>query len=60
MQTTLETGSEDGMNLVMTGGGVAATLVAFLVHSVFEVCPKLWHRTLASLARECMDRLHRS
>ena len=37
LQTTLETGSEDGMNLVVFGGGFAATLVAFLVHSVFEV-----------------------
>lgn len=27
------------MNLVVLGGGVAATLVAFLVHSVFEVRP---------------------
>jgi hypothetical protein len=37
LQTTLETGSQDGMNLVVFGGGFAATLVAFLVHSVFEV-----------------------
>jgi hypothetical protein len=38
LQTILETGSQDGMNLVVFGGGFAATLVAFLVHSVFEVC----------------------
>lgn len=37
LQTTLETGSQDGMNLVVFGGGFAATLAAFLVHSVFEV-----------------------
>lgn len=38
LQTTLETGSQHGMNLVVFGGGFASTLVAFLVHSVFEVC----------------------
>lgn len=37
LQATLEAGSEDGMNLVAFGGGMAATLAAFLVHSVFEV-----------------------
>ena len=35
-QDTAQWGTEDGINLVAFGGGVASTLAAFLVHSVFE------------------------
>ena len=36
VQDTAQWGSEDGINLVAFGGGVASTVAAFLVHSVFE------------------------
>ncbi len=36
MQDTAQWGTEEGINLVAFGGGVASTLAAFLVHSVFE------------------------
>mmetsp|Transcript_5535 Transcript_5535/g.15878 ORF Transcript_5535/g.15878 Transcript_5535/m.15878 type:complete len:389 (+) Transcript_5535:258-1424(+) len=35
-QNALKTGSQRGMNVVAFGGGVAATLVLYLVHAVFE------------------------
>ena len=35
-QDASQWGTEDGINLVAFGGGVASTLAAFLVHSVFE------------------------
>ncbi len=35
-QDTAQWGTEEGINLVAFGGGVASTLAAFLVHSVFE------------------------
>lgn len=35
-QDAAEWGAPEGLNLVAFGGGVASTLTAFLVHSVFE------------------------
>lgn len=35
-QDTAEWGTPDGLNLVAFSGGVASTLTAFLVHSVYE------------------------
>ncbi len=42
-QNTLEAGTASGMNFVLFGGGVAATLAAHLVHSAFEVTTSNMH-----------------